>query len=109
MKFKVLTENIRLVPAVCSELEGEFALIFRQPTQFDIADMATVTSTKDIIKVMDGLLVEIENKPEIEGVEYKTLTELCQYNSPVITSVMADVVKEFARIRNEAFNIEKKS
>lgn len=113
MKLKVLTENIRLVPSVCAELEGEFALTFRQPTQQDILNWVTITKVEDIIKCMNELFIDFENKPELEdengkALKYKTLEEMFAYNNPVITGIMVDVVNKFKDLRETAFTIEKK-
>lgn len=113
MKLKVLTENIRLVPKVCAELEGEFALIFRQPTQGDIIDITTIAKPRQVITVMSNLFVGFENAPEIEGengkvVDYETLEEFLSYSHPVIAGVTSDIVSLFNELREKAFNIEKK-
>lgn len=113
MRLKVLTENIRLVPSICEQLEGEFALIFRQPTQADVIEFATVQTSKEILDVMNSLFIEFENKPEIEDengdlIEYETLADLFKYSNGVISSVMTDVVLKFKDIRKSVFEIEKK-
>lgn len=113
MRLKVLTENIRLVPSICEQLEGEFALIFRQPTQADVVDFMSITSAKEILNVMDSLFIEFENKPELEDekgevIEYETLADLFKYNNGVIASLMTDVILKFKEIRTSIFEIEKK-
>lgn len=114
MKLQVKTQEIELIPSVCKELEGEFVLTFRQPTQYDVVAMGTLKTPSDIIDYMVDLSTGIKGDIELEDETGKVqkctkLKDLLQYNNPVITSVMSDIVTEFNRIQKNVFDIEKKS
>ena len=113
MKLKVVTDKIKVVPSFCEEAEDKLTLVFRQPTQMDIADWASVAGVKAMVEAMDAIFEGFEGSLWLEkddGTEHevKTLKELFEYNGEHITSIMTCVVEKFVELRNKAFGIEKK-
>lgn len=111
MRLQVRTKQIELVPTMCEGAEVKF--IFRQPTQFDIVGMTQVDGVRGAIECMDNLLVEIKGEIVLvdeEGNEHKPkkFVDMFEFGGEELTSLCADVAKQFTDIITGVATVEKK-
>lgn len=113
MKLQVRTEQIKLTPKVCEELDGEFSLLFRQPTQYDLMEVLLIKEPKQVLDFMCGLFVDFENKPDFKdekgkAIEIEGLKDFLHLSHPIVTSVAMDIVHKFREMQQDFTTLEKK-
>jgi len=113
VELTVRTEKIELIPTIFKDDKDGFSLIFRQPTQYDMVEMALVNEPKKILPFMCSLFVEFKNAPIVKDengkkVEYKGLEDFLNLSGSAVTSVALDVVNKFRALQEDFTTLEKK-